>query len=117
MDDEPCLDHQLCRDGSCQDACRYTECGANTECRARNHRGRCQCLPGFSGRPEKGCKPRKSTSSSMMMCLENSGENKATKKEIAFAFVALAFGSVIFFSGLEAAFLSGTYESAHINEQ
>ncbi len=50
----------------------------------------------------------------MMMCLENSGENKATKKEIAFAFVALAFGSVIFFSGLEAAFLRA-HTNPHIS--
>ena len=57
--DRDCPDPDVCVQGSCQDACRRADCGANTECQARGHRHHCLCLPGFSGRPEKGCKKRK----------------------------------------------------------
>lgn len=35
--DSDCPDHQGCYDFRCEDPCRRDQCGANADCRARNH--------------------------------------------------------------------------------
>lgn len=56
---EECQDPQLCHQGSCQNACRFQECGLNAICKAANHVAKCECLPGYDGRnPNRGCRKR-----------------------------------------------------------
>lgn len=55
--DSDCPTTLACRNEKCVDPC---DCAANSECTARNHRGICTCLAGFTGDPYiAGCYPSK----------------------------------------------------------
>ena len=55
--DPDCSTTLACRNEKCVDPC---ECAANAVCDARNHRGYCTCLSGFTGDPyTAGCYPSK----------------------------------------------------------
>lgn len=56
-----CADTKLCHQGSCQEACRFQECGVNALCIASNHVGSCVCREGYEGRnPNLECHRRES---------------------------------------------------------
>ena len=57
--DEDCQDTHRCNDGSCQNACHYTNCGQNAYCDSYRHEGHCKCFLGFVGNPLNACKKRK----------------------------------------------------------
>ena len=42
--DQDCQNHLKCEDQKCVDPCA---CAANAECKARDHRGICNCIPGM----------------------------------------------------------------------
>lgn len=59
---DDCGDPQICHQGSCQNACRFQQCGANAICSASRHVARCECLPGYRGdNPNRECRKRKWT--------------------------------------------------------
>ncbi|CAB4059878.1 unnamed protein product [Lepeophtheirus salmonis] len=46
--DSDCPNHLHCVNDKCVDPC---ECARNADCKARNHRGYCTCIPNFTGDP------------------------------------------------------------------
>ncbi len=56
---EECADPQICHQGSCQNACRFEQCGINAICKAQDHVAKCECLPGYKGKPNRECRKRK----------------------------------------------------------
>lgn len=50
--DADCPLDKACINGQCRDPCR---CGPNAECRVRDHKPVCSCLPGYDGNPELNC--------------------------------------------------------------
>ena len=62
--DSQCLTFQACRPNAigilkCSEICVDFTCTSNSKCVAYNHRGQCQCEPGFTGDPQsrQGCSP------------------------------------------------------------
>ena len=54
--DQECPQHLACIRRECQDPCIYERCGQNAECSVRNHRAKCECLPGYRGNPYDRCR-------------------------------------------------------------
>lgn len=52
-------DTMVCEEGSCQNACRYKDCGTNAICTAQNHKANCKCISGYFGNPNIACNPCK----------------------------------------------------------
>ena len=53
--DQDCPNHLKCDSQKCVDPCA---CAANAECKARDHRGICNCIPDHFGDPYvEGCRP------------------------------------------------------------
>lgn len=50
--DSECAEDKSCIRGMCRDPCR---CGPNADCRVKDHKPVCSCLPGFDGNPELEC--------------------------------------------------------------
>ena len=55
---QDCQNSQLCHQGSCQNACRFTTCGQNAFCASSRHEGHCKCFDGFLGNPLRACRKR-----------------------------------------------------------
>ena len=56
---EDCQDTHRCNQGSCHNACRFTNCGQNAYCDSYRHEGHCKCFHGFVGNPLSACQKRK----------------------------------------------------------
>ena len=54
--DDECPQHLACIRRECQDPCRFERCGQNAQCSVRNHRAKCDCLPGYRGNPYEICR-------------------------------------------------------------
>ena len=54
--DNDCSLDKTCAQGTCIFACSLVNCGLNAICEPRNHRGTCQCIPGYFGNPDIACK-------------------------------------------------------------
>ena len=54
--DDECPLHLACINRECQDPCIYERCGQNAECSVRNHKAKCECLPGYRGNPYQICR-------------------------------------------------------------
>ena len=55
--DDECPLHLACYNRECQDPCIYEQCGQNAQCSVRNHKAKCDCLPGYRGNPYQNGKP------------------------------------------------------------
>ena len=53
--DDDCGYSDICYKGSCADACRLSQCGANAKCESSLHSAKCLCLPGYTGNPRSAC--------------------------------------------------------------
>lgn len=53
MEDSDCPSNRACFNAICVDPCN---CGPNSECRVKDHKPICSCLPGYDGNPEIECK-------------------------------------------------------------
>ena len=60
--DEECPLTEACYNRECQDACLHEQCGTNAVCKARNHRGYCQCPEHYRGNPYVSCRRPECTS-------------------------------------------------------
>ena len=61
-----CPSTAVCRtengEPKCVDVCETTQCGANADCKATNHKAFCVCRQGYDGEPNdvlQGCRPSK----------------------------------------------------------
>ncbi|KAG7155063.1 Neurogenic locus Notch protein-like 2, partial [Homarus americanus] len=57
LQDNDCPRDRTCRDGQCVDPCIYTTCASSATCTPTDHRGECQCPPGYQGDPTFKCVP------------------------------------------------------------
>ena len=58
--DNECQTDEVCYQGSCQKACRFTKCGPHAYCTANLHETNCKCYPKYGGNPPSiACKPSK----------------------------------------------------------
>ena len=53
--DFDCNFDQKCAQGTCVSACSLVSCGVNALCLPKNHRGICECIPGYFGNPSIAC--------------------------------------------------------------
>ena len=53
--DFDCQFDQKCSQGNCVPACSLVSCGLNALCLPKNHRGVCECIPGYFGNPSIAC--------------------------------------------------------------
>jgi hypothetical protein len=53
--DYDCNFDQKCAQGTCVSACSLVSCGLNALCLPKNHRGICECIPGYFGNPSIAC--------------------------------------------------------------
>ena len=53
--DFDCSFDQKCSQGNCVPACSLVSCGVNAICLSKNHRGICECIPGYFGNPSIAC--------------------------------------------------------------
>ena len=53
--DYDCAFDQKCSQGNCVPACSLVNCGLNAICLPKNHRGICECIPGYFGNPTVAC--------------------------------------------------------------
>ena len=53
--DFDCNFDQKCAQGTCVSACSLVSCGLNALCLPKNHRGICECIPGYFGNPSIAC--------------------------------------------------------------
>ena len=53
--DYDCSFDQKCSQGNCVPACSLVNCGVNAICLSKNHRGICECIPGYFGNPSIAC--------------------------------------------------------------
>ena len=53
--DFDCNFDQKCAQGTCVSACSLVSCGLNAVCLPKNHRGICECIPGYFGNPSIAC--------------------------------------------------------------
>ena len=53
--DYDCSFDQSCSQGNCVPACSLVYCGLNAICQPNNHRGSCECIPGYLGNPTIAC--------------------------------------------------------------
>ena len=54
--DSECPLTEACYNRECIDPCTFERCGHNAECKAKNHRATCHCLPGYKGNPYERCR-------------------------------------------------------------
>ncbi|BES97160.1 PTI [Nesidiocoris tenuis] len=52
IDDSECPTDRACINAICRDPC---DCGPNSECRIKDHKPICSCLPGYDGNPNLEC--------------------------------------------------------------
>lgn len=57
--DSECALSQICRRGSCVDACKADPCGLNALCESNDHASRCTCPQAYYGNPRIECNPGK----------------------------------------------------------
>jgi hypothetical protein len=53
--DSDCALSQMCRRGTCVEACKADPCGQNALCESVDHSSLCVCAPGYIGNPRKEC--------------------------------------------------------------
>ena len=53
--DFDCSFDKTCSQGNCVFACSLVDCGLNAVCVPKNHRGVCECNPGYFGNPTIAC--------------------------------------------------------------
>ena len=53
--DFDCSFDKTCSQGNCVFACSLVDCGLNAVCAPKNHRGVCECNPGYFGNPTIAC--------------------------------------------------------------
>lgn len=53
--DTDCALSQVCRRGSCVDACKVDRCGQNALCESADHAAHCTCPQGYYGNPKIEC--------------------------------------------------------------
>ena len=53
--DFDCAFDKTCSQGNCVFACSLVSCGLNAVCVPKNHRGICECNPGYFGNPTIAC--------------------------------------------------------------
>ena len=64
LSDPECDNALACRNEKCVDPC---DCAINAECTPLNHKGICECLPGYEGDPYgRICTPSKSPTSNVV---------------------------------------------------
>ncbi|XP_014478673.1 PREDICTED: fibrillin-1-like [Dinoponera quadriceps] len=79
ISDDDCRSSEGCRPDAlgvlkCLPLCSGFTCTVNSRCVAENHRGRCECLPGYTGNPDdrRGChSPRENRCSTDSECPED----------------------------------------------
>ena len=55
LDDSYCKTKEACWNGHCQPVRCKPSCGNNSQCKVKNHIGKCRCKIGFVGDPIAGC--------------------------------------------------------------
>ena len=58
--DPDCSSQLACINEKCKNPCYSHTCGRKAECKVKNHRPTCVCLPGLIGNPRTICEERKS---------------------------------------------------------
>ena len=66
--DVDCPGERACHGGQCIDPCSVSYCGANAECRTRDHVALCSCPPPLVGDPLQGCGPEAKTCAADAAC-------------------------------------------------
>ena len=65
---DDCPQTEACNNRDCVDPCN---CGTNAQCYVNNHKPVCFCPEGFTGNPEVGCVPGRTSSHIINIISEN----------------------------------------------